>query len=309
MLPPQARTLSRPDCATDLRDVRGHAAILRRHEPHATFTVHCSAGVAVAVNPVGRVLSDPNLSFRLGTGTVGSRRRGSTRCAAGFDEGRRHRPRRRHRPMSAFMAHAGGSWVRGLRRPLGDLSTRRVLRPVVCLTGAERFESEGEALAPARRAARHRRSTTRREFRRYGSARLLTTSRPLTPRPTDRARERPSATTPPSESATFDRAKHRRHPTAARPLVYYIRFWAPSGASPALRLLLFLFAIISRYPLEGTASLCPRLVWRRRATRPLHSSPVAIAGMSFGPCRPMPIGLSAGGRARSERPRPPATAG
>ena len=108
-------------------------------------------------------------------------------------------------------------------------------------------------------------------------------------------------------SATFDPATIAAIQRAATTGVYDIRGWGAKRALPHFDDLLLLGASVSRYPLEGYRERCDTevLLGTRHATYPIRlSTPVTIAGMSFGALSANAKEALGRGRARSA-PRPP----
>ena len=224
--------------------------------------------------------------------------------------------------MSAFMAPGRPARrLRRRRRRAGRLDLRGAdLRARHGRVPRRRLRREGDARrAPrpssaelldgrrVRRATRRSSAATARPARSTTSTsttrlRALLRSTSMTDGPIRLcANPRPS-TAPPSP----------RSSAPPRPAIYDIRGWGAKRALPHFDDLLFLGAIMSRYPLEGYRERCDTdvVLGDRHATVPLHLDiPVTIAGMSFGALSgAAPRRRSAAAPARSARRRPPATA-
>ena len=113
------------------------------------------------------------------------------------------------------------------------------------------------------------------------------------------------------ESATFARTTIAAIQHAARTGIYDIRGGGAKRKLPHFDDLLFLGASMSRYPLEGYRERCDTdvVLGGLNASFPLHlSTPVTIAGMSFGALSGRAKEALGRGPARSAPRRPPVTA-
>ena len=129
-------------------------------------------------------------------------------------------------------------------------------------------------------------TSTRREFRRYGSARQLYNFKIDNAGRTDvRDSDAADGTRGLRESHLFDRNVIAEIQRAAREGIYDIRGFGAKRRLPHFDDLLLLGASISRYPLEGYRERCDTdvVLGTRFAKKPLELKiPITIAGMSFG---------------------------